>query len=154
MASDYGIDADAVASYAQGLAFSASTVPTSAQVDAWIARAALRYDATVRAAGVDPDSLHADTDSEGYALGSDYVVLRVASLAISSRNGRPTDLADRYQTRSDSLLDEARRWAASLGDARTVSTGAPGLADYSARTAQDSGATDDAAFLNGARGQL
>lgn len=154
MASDYGVTDSDVSGFAQGLAFSASSTPTAVQVGEWIDRAALRFDATVRAAGVDPSSLHADTDSEGYALGFDYVVMRVASQAIGARNGRPTDLGEHYQTRADALLSEARTWAASLGNARSVATGTPGLTDYSSRTAEDSSATDDAAFLTAARGRL
>lgn len=154
MASNYGVDSDAVASFGQGVAFSTTTTPTAAQVTAWIARAALRFDATVRAAGVDPATLHADTTSEGYALGYDYVVRSVAADSMQSRNGRPTDLARAYRERADELLREVRTWAAALGDARANADGTPGLVNYPVRSSSDTSATADSAFFANARGRL
>jgi hypothetical protein len=154
MASDYGVDADAVASYAQGMAFTTTTTPSATQVATWIDRAALRFDATVRAAGVTPSTLHADTTSEGYALGYDYVVHRVAAQAVAARNSRPTDLSRAYLERADQLLREVRTWAAALGDARGNADGTPGLVNWPVRDSSDTDATLDAAFFGGARGRL
>jgi hypothetical protein len=150
----FGVLTIAISAMANGMTFSATTRPSTAQVETWIDQASNRASSAIRAANADPDTVALDATGEGYSLAAQYVTADVASLAVAAMDRRDTQLAETFRRRAADLLRDLREWAGALGNQRVSSEGTPGLVEAEVMFATDQLATRDASYWKTARGQL
>lgn len=150
----FGVTSAAISAMANGMTFSTSTRPTTAQVETWIGQASNRASSAIRAANADPDTVALTATGEGYSLAAQYVTADVASLAVAAMDRRDTQLAETFRRRASELLRDLREWAGALGNQRATGEGTPGLVESDVMFASDREPTRDARYWNAARGQL
>ena len=116
---DYGVTSALVqAEVGQGAtAFAAATVPTSTQVETWIAESGAMWSATIRSLGLDPDTIDADTASEGYAIAKRIVTLDVAVRVVRAQGRRP-ELVTQLREERDRLYDRFVAAPSRFGDSQ------------------------------------
>ena len=126
---DFGVTAAIVAQYIGGTAFSTTSVPTAATVEAMILRVSGQWSGLLQRRGADVASADADTGSQLYLMSQEWIAKRVAMDVLFSRERAVTPLAERWEAQTDAIRREVLEMTAALLDGQSSAAGAPGLID-------------------------
>lgn len=126
---DFGVTAAIVAQYIGGTAFSTTSVPTTATVDAMIQRVAGQWSGLLQRRGADVEAADLATGSQLYLMSQEWIAKRVAMDVLFSRERAVTPLAERWEAQTDAIKREVLEMTAALLDGQSSAAGAPGLID-------------------------
>ena len=154
----FGVTKEDVGSYANGLVFTTTSTPSTAQIDTYIAQATQSIRARLNGYGVSPDSITLAGHPDTYAVCARLVTLDSAAWAIAARGRDVTGLSSQLNARYDSELQTLHMQRQYLGSGRNVGDSAPTLArgpqSSSSIAANGVTTTAGAGFFRDSGGQL